>query len=276
VIELVQIELFKLFRQRRTYVALIALAVIELFVLAVAYYQGRGILDSLLEGLRDSFIFEGELLNGNLVSYFILNSLWFHLPLIIMIITSGLMTTEYEEGTVRTVFLQKVSIRQFIIGKYLTAMIFTVLVVAFLAVSALGLSYLLFGTGDLVVYFGGLTFFDQQDALKRLVLAFGAGAITMLFYSMASLTLGIIMRQTIKTWILSALLLVISNLLLQLDLNALGMEHWFYAGQLDSWQQFFRREIPWLGVSSALGVLLLYTFFISWFGVRFFGKKEIG
>ncbi|WP_204314627.1 hypothetical protein, partial [Stenotrophomonas maltophilia] len=71
---LIQIEFFKLFKQSRTYLALASLFCIELIILGTAYFQGKNILDMLLENLQKNFYFEGNLLNGNLLVYLILNT----------------------------------------------------------------------------------------------------------------------------------------------------------------------------------------------------------
>ena len=83
--KLIIAEIKKLFKQSKTYYAIGCLFLIEAIVLFSAYYQGNNIIDILLENLRKSFYFNGTLLNGNLLVYLILNTLWFNLPLILMI-----------------------------------------------------------------------------------------------------------------------------------------------------------------------------------------------
>ncbi len=124
-------EIYKLSRQSKIYYALVAIFVIEVIVLLSAYYQGSNIIDILLNNLKQSFYFEGNLLNGNLLIYLILNILWFHLPLILMIIISGMLTSEYKDRTVQTIMLQPVKKWQFITGKYIVEIIFTIIVVFF-------------------------------------------------------------------------------------------------------------------------------------------------
>ena len=137
-------------------------------ILVSAYFQGTNIIDLLLENLKQRFYFEGSLLNGNLLVYLILNTLWFHLPLILMIVVSGMLTAEYKDRTLQTIMLQPVSKWKFILSKYIVAIGFTLLVVFALALSSFGLSYFFFGKGDLVVYLNGLNFFDAGDAYYRL------------------------------------------------------------------------------------------------------------
>ena len=58
---LLYIETYKLFRQSRTYYAILALFIIEAIVLLSAYYQGAGIIDIVLANLKDTFYFQGKL-----------------------------------------------------------------------------------------------------------------------------------------------------------------------------------------------------------------------
>ncbi|WP_353683094.1 ABC transporter permease, partial [Pseudoalteromonas sp. S407] len=51
--------------------------------------------------------------------YLILNTQWFHLPLILMIVVSGTLTTEYKDRTIQTTMLQPVKKGQFILAKYI-------------------------------------------------------------------------------------------------------------------------------------------------------------
>ncbi|OYY07593.1 MAG: ABC transporter permease, partial [Sphingobacteriia bacterium 35-36-14] len=56
---LLKAEIYKLFKQSKTYYALGALFSIELLILFSAYYQGTTIIDLLLENLKQKFYFEG-------------------------------------------------------------------------------------------------------------------------------------------------------------------------------------------------------------------------
>lgn len=275
-ISLIKIELFKLLKQRRTYLALLAILVFELVVMWVAHDQGKAILDTLLDRLKDTFYFNGELLNGNLITYLLLNSLWFHLPLILMIIVSGMMCSEYEDGTLRAVFLHPVSRFQFLMSKYLVAIMFTLVVVLILGVTSICFSYLLFGRGDLVVYFEQFTFFDQQQAFKRLSLAFFWGALTMIFYAVVSLTLAVIFKQSIRTWIVAAVFLLSSNLLVQVDFGNSWLNQWSYPKLTTTWQEFFITDINWTIISVQTLGLLCYTALLMGIGFLIFRKREIG
>ncbi|MDO8998093.1 MAG: ABC transporter permease [Sediminibacterium sp.] len=273
---LLKAEIFKLFKQSKTYYALGALFSIELLILFSAYYQGTTIIDLLLENLKQKFYFEGTLLNGNLLIYLILNTLWFHLPLILMIVVSGTLTSEYKDRTLQTIMLQPVSKWKYILSKYLVAIAFTLLVVGLLAISSFGLSYAFFGKGDLVVYLNGLNFFDAKDAINRLQWSFLSGALSMVFFSVASLTIAILFKEATKTWIVSAFFLILSNILLKVDFGDNWFNQLFFAKLNDTWQYFFYYTINWEQVLFNSILSLVYCLLFMGAGIYWFHKKDIG
>lgn len=273
--QLMRIEWFKLFKQQRTYWALAAILIIEGSVLVGAYFQGTEIIELLLENLRKSFYFKGKLLNGNLMIYLLLNTLWFHLPLILMILVSGMMTTEYKDKTLQATFLQPVKKESFILSKYLVALQLTILVLAFLALTSVLLSNMLFGQGDLIVYLESLNFFTNEEAKERILFAFISGGFSMLFYTVVSMTLAIIIKEATATWIAATFFLVFTNLLLKIDLNSTFLNQWAYVKLIDSWQYFFYPEVEWEQVSFNTVLLFIYTVATALFGSYLFIKKDL-
>jgi len=269
-------EFFKLFRQSRTYFALAAIFIIEAIVFVSAYYQGSNIIDILLENLKQSFYFEGELLNANLLIYLVLNTLWFHLPLILMIVVSGILTSEYKDGTIQTVMLQPVSKRKFILSKYIVAIVFTLVVVLLLALTSYIFSYAIFGNGDLIVYLDTLNFFTADEAIYRLSWAFALGAISMVFFSVVSLTIAVIFKEAAKTWIIAAFFLIISNLLLKVDFGNNWFNRLFFAKLNDTWQYLFVNEINWTYIFNSSMLLIVYSIAFIGIGVFIFNRRDVG
>lgn len=268
-------ETMKIVKQSKTYYALGAIFLIELLILITAYYQGSTILDLLLDNLKQSFYFEGTLLNGNLIMYIVLNSLWFNVPLILMIVTSGILTDEYKDGTLQTVMLQAVKKWKFMLAKYIIAVCFTLFVIIFMMISTCVLAYSIFGKGDLVVYLNTLNFFESYDAFQRICLAFVSGAIAMVFYCIVSITLAVFIKEAAKTWIASALFLVITNLLLKIDFGLKVVNDYFFPKLIDTWQQLFYYETDWPHILSNNMVLILYSFALTIWGIVVFHKKDI-
>ncbi len=273
---LIKVELFKLFRESKTWYAIAAVLLIELIILVAAYFQGATILELLLDSLRQSFYFEGNLLNGNLLLYIVLNSLWFNLPLILMIVSSALITEEYKNGTLKTIVLQAVSKRKLIAAKFITSLIFTLIVLFILMLTTFLLAYGLFGKGDLVVYLGTLNFFPSEEAFKRICLAFGSGTLSMIFFTTVSITLGILLKDPAKTWIASAFFLVLSSLLLKAEFGLGKIERYFFPKLTNTWQRFFDYELNYYTIMIDNLFLICYTLVVTVIGMYIFTKQDVG
>lgn len=269
-------ELFKLFKQGKTWYAIGAVFLIEVIILASAYYQGEAILELLLDNLRQSFYFRGNLLNGNLLLYIVLNSLWFNVPLILMIITSALVTEEYKNGTLQTTLLQAVGKKRLLLAKYISALLFTIVVIVFMMVTSFIAAYSIFGDGDLVIYLDTLNFFTAEEAFKRICLAFLSGTFSMFFYTTVSITLGVILKEPAKTWIASAFFLILCSLLLKSDFGLGEYGFLFFPKLTNSWQYFFRYSLDWEKILVSHCMLLIYTLFFSGLGIYIFNKRDIG
>src|SRR5690606_8438226 len=273
---LLAVEIFKLIRQSKTYYGLFAIFFIELLVVVAAYFQGNDILDLLLSNLKDSFYFEGNLLNGNLIIYLLLNMLWFHLPLILMILVAGTLTSEFKDGTLQSVMLQPVAKWKFILSKYCVVILFTLLTVLLTAVTCFAVAYIIFGQGDLVVYLGTLNFIESSMAQQKLIYAFVFGGVSMVFFAVVSLTLAVVLKEATKTWIVAALFLIVNNVLMKFELESYFYNYWFFPKLNNSWQLFFYTEVPMeLIVQNAL-VLIGYTVIFMLIGMALFVKRDVG
>ena len=228
-----------------------------------------------LENLRESFEFQGNLLNGNLIIYLVLNSFWFHIPLILMIVVSGFLTAEYKDRTVEAVLLQPVSKQHYIISKYIAALVFTAFILGILILSTFILSYLFFGKGDLVVFLEGLSFYNSAEAFNRLMIAFLVGSLTMFFYAVVSITLAVLFQEATVTWIVAALFLIGTTLLLRFEFDSKWVNSLFFPKLTDSWQYVFFSEIPFRTILNKSLVLTGYTVVIAWIGIRVFQKRDI-
>ncbi|MGB5236445.1 MAG: ABC transporter permease [Flavobacteriaceae bacterium] len=273
--ELLAVELFKIRKQRMTFYGLAAVLVLVAFIMVSAFFQGRGFLDIMLKNIQDSFEFQGDLLNANLIIYLVLNSLWFHIPLILMVVVSGFLTTEYKDGTVEAVLLHPVSRWKFITSKYLATAIFTILLVGILMMATFISAYIFFGGGDLVVFLDGLSFYESGEALRRLFGAFLSGIFIALFYAVAGLTLAVLFRESTITWIVSAFFLIVTTMLLKYDFGWSVLNSYFFPKLIDSWQYFFYYDIPFNTIWIKNAVLFGYTILFALTGIWIFNKRDI-
>ena len=78
-----QTELYKIFRKGRSYIGFGAIAFIVIVIQIALFVDGESYLELGTQSLKDSFTFQGNLLNGYLSVFIILSSLWVHIPFLI-------------------------------------------------------------------------------------------------------------------------------------------------------------------------------------------------
>ncbi|MDL1891703.1 hypothetical protein FBQ87_02285, partial [Sphingobacteriales bacterium CHB3] len=79
-------ELLKTYLKWRTYIGFIAIAVLVPLVEIALKLEGGGMVRRMTRDLSQDFIFVGNLFNGYFVTYFIMNSLWVHVPFLIALV----------------------------------------------------------------------------------------------------------------------------------------------------------------------------------------------
>ena len=103
--KLLKIELFKIFKRPRTFIAFGAIAAIVFLIQIALKFDGKSYVDLLLNNLKDSFDFTNEfktkLLNGYLICFLILNTLLIQMPLLVALIAGDAIAGEANMGTLR-------------------------------------------------------------------------------------------------------------------------------------------------------------------------------
>lgn len=178
-INLLKIELYKIFTKPRTFIGFGAIFIIVLAVHLGFYFEGQQLLDFVIQNIRNKFIFEGSLINTYTVSYVILNSLWVHLPILVSLVTGDLIAGEANSGTLRLVLTRPVSRTKLLLAKFISGWIYAVLLVIVMISSSLLLGYILYGTGDLIVIQQQIYIFSADDSLWRFIAAASYGMATM-------------------------------------------------------------------------------------------------
>ncbi len=153
--KLLKLELFKIFKRPRTYIAFGAIAAIILLIQVALKFDGKSYIDLLLSNLSGSFEFGDEfklkLLNGYLICFVILNTLLMQMPLLVALIAGDSIAGEANMGTLRLALTRPVSRTQYMAVKFLASVIYTIALLTWMAALALFGSMLAFGTNDMIV-----------------------------------------------------------------------------------------------------------------------------
>lgn len=273
---LTKIELFKIFRQKRSYIGFVALIVIILLSHFAMIWEGQEMHDFITQNLSDAFIMQGNLVNGYLITYLVLNFLWVYVPLLIVLVTGDLISGEAQAGTFRIILTRPVSRAKLITAKYIAAMLYTFVFMVIFAVLSLGLGLLIFGKGDLMVIFGSVNIFSENDVLWRFILAFFYGFISMCTVAALSLLLSSLSENSLSPILSTMAIIIVFTFISTLNLGIFSTVNPFLlTTYLDSWQSLFSYDIKVGDLFIDAFILCIYSLVFYGLTIFIFRKKDI-
>jgi ABC-2 type transport system permease protein len=178
--QLLQIELYKIFRRPRTYIAFGAIAALITLLQFGLKVDGQEYADFMLQSLGN-FDVQGKLLNGYMVCYLILQLMLVHVPLLVTLVAADMISGEANIGTLRLMLSKPYSRASVVLAKFFATCIYTLLLLIWVALLALFVSVLIFGTSDLfLMKTEYIVIIKQDDVFWRYCCAFGFAFISLI------------------------------------------------------------------------------------------------
>ncbi len=274
---LLRTELKKIFRRPRTYVSFAIVAALAGIIQLALLVDGQSFVDFVLQGLEEQFAFSGKILNGYLVTYIILQTLLVNVPLLVAIVAADAISGEAATGTLRLLLTKPVSRTRLVLTKYAAAVVYSVLLLVWLAIVGLGLSILFFGVGDMLnLRSEEVVFLLQNDMLWRYAAAFGLAALAMACIAALSMLLSIFAENSIGPIITTMGIILFLTVISTLGLPFFeAIKPWLFTTHIIAWKGFFSAPVPYDAILFSGGVLVFYIVAFLAAAVYFFRKKDI-
>ena len=275
--QLTKIELFKIFRKPRTYIAFVAIAAIIFLVQLAFYLDGEKYMSFMMASFETAFTFEGRMMNGYFIFFIILQTLLVHVPLLISLVAGDMVAGEANMGTLRLLVAKPVSRSSIILGKFWSTCIYTVFLLTFMAIVGLFGSVLLFGTSDLLIFkTDKLLLIDRSDVLWRYAAAYGFAALSMITVASLAFLFSVLAENSIGPIIAAMSVIIVSTILTTMDIPFFnGMKPYLFTNHMLNWKGFFDRPVDKPEVlKSALFLIAHITLFVS-LSIYIFRKKDI-
>jgi ABC-2 type transport system permease protein len=243
--KLLQIELYKIFRRPRTYIAFAAITALIGVIQLGLKMDGEAYVDFVMSGLKENFEFDGKILNGYLVCYIILQLLLIHVPLLIALIAADMISGEANMGTLRLLLTKPVSKTSFMLAKFLAACVYTFILLLWSAVLALGVSTWLFGTDDLIIqktsYVVQIT---ENDVLWRYINAFGFALLAMLTVTALGFFLSNFAENSIGPIVATMSIIIVFTILSTMSIPLFQkIQPFLFTTHMVSWKEFFDEQV---------------------------------
>ena len=253
-------EVLKTYAKWRTYIGFIAVGVVVPLVEFGLKAEGGSLVRNMTRGLGEDFLIVGNLFNAYLITYVIMNSLWIHIPFLISLVAGDQLAGEATGGTFRQLLIRPPSRTRILNAKYLTTLLYTFSLVAFLGALAIGLGLVLFGTGDLLVPGKTLTIIARAEVPWRFAVSFilaiwsmwCVASLAFLFSSLVENPIGPI----IGTMAVIIVFVVISNAPVSIFES---VRPWLFTTYFDVWQKVMEQPVPWGEIASHSLYLGIYT-----------------
>jgi ABC-2 type transport system permease protein len=259
-IPLLKFEWIKLMHRPRTFLSIGLMLVLIGLVFWGLKSEGENALDYLFQSLGDNFLMQGTILNGYMVSFLILNTLWIHIPVLIVIVTGDLFSSELESGTIRLLMTRPISRSRVALAKFCTAVIYVFFFILIFTFISIGVALIMFGSGDLIVAFNGLQIIPEADLLWRFFAAFGYAFLAMSTFAIFSVTVSFFTRKSLVAIMITLGIIVISTLLQTLAASLfMGWEFFLITYHFSQWQLFFYSEIDWVSLLNSAFWLIAFS-----------------
>jgi ABC-2 type transport system permease protein len=242
---IVRIELFKIFRKPRTYIAFGAVAAIVWLIQLGFYVDGETYVQFGMQALSETFDVEGRVLNGYLMAYIILQTLLVHVPLLIALVSGDMVSGEAGMGTLRLMASRPLSRTRLLLGKFLASSVYTVALLVWMALWTLFFSLWIFGADDLVIMKSEVvTQILRSDVMWRYAAAFGFATIAMVTVSSLAFLLSLFAENSIGPIIATMSIVIVFTILNSLGLPLFdAVKPWLFTTHMLGWKGFFDVQV---------------------------------
>lgn len=273
---LVGIELSKIFRKWRTYIGFIAIGLLAPIVQIAMFYEGENYLNIFTRNLQSTFYLSGNLMNGYLIAYFILQALIIHIPFLIVLVGGDILAGEATMGTYRMILTRPVSRIKVITSKFIAGLIYTNLLILWLAFLSLVVSIILFGTGELIIIKDKIIILASNDVLWRFIFAYGVATVSMSTVFALSFLFSALVENAIGPIVGAMAVIIIFIIISALPISALDpIKPYLFTNYMNVWNQFFNNPVDVGEAIKSIVILLAHTFGFYAFASIIFIRKDI-
>ncbi len=287
--QLYTIELFKIFRRPRTYISFAAIAALIVVIQLGLKLDGKAYVDFMMSGVMQTFSLDGNLLNGYLICYILLQLLLVHVPLLIALIAADMISGEANMGTLRLMLTKPISRSHFLLAKFFAAATYTFLLLVWIAFLALLVSIWIFGTDDLVFQKTSyLVQLSQNDIFWRYCGAFGFAFLAMLTVTALGFFLSLFAENSIGPIVATMSIIIFFTILSTMSIPLFQkIQPFLFTTHMVGWKEFFDPQVNaenaviigsiqrWPRIITSMAVLTIHIIGFVAATIYLFKKKDI-
>ncbi len=270
-------ELIKIAFKPRSYIGLGGIVLIIAIVLFAMKMDGTFYISLIIGQFEQSLIFEGSILNGNLIAFIILQMLIIHVPLLIAFVTGDLISGESAMGTIRLLLTKPISRSAILFSKFLASCIYTFIVVLCLTFMSVGMGKILFGPGDLMVLKSdGLIIFQQGDIDWRFLCGLLTAYLSLITVATLALTLSCFSENSIGPIVATMGIILLFTIIGSLEVPIFdNIRPFLFTTHMAAWRYFFDDPLNSDQIIYSISILLAHIMVLLSIAFYQFNKKDI-
>ena len=274
---LVQIEIFKIFKKPRTYISFVAIMVIIILIQVAFYSDGDVYMDFALQALKGRFDINGKILNGYFICFLVLQTLLVHVPLLIALVAGDVLAGEANMGTLRMLATKPISRTQIILSKFAATFVYTIILLTWMAILALLISMMIFGTDDLIIYKSDKAILLRDgDVLWRFAAAFLYALIGMTVVTSLAILLSVFAENAIGPIVGTMSIIILFTILSSLDLPFFNfVKPVLFTKHMLAWKGFFNDPVSYESIFRSAAILVAHIVVFISLSIFFFKRKDI-
>ncbi len=276
-IPLLRIELYKIFRRPRTYISFATVAAIAILIQVAMLVDGNAFVEFAFQSIGEQFTFGGNILNGYLITFLVLQSLLVHVPLLVALVAGDGLAGEAASGTLRLLLTKPIGRGRVVMAKFFAAVIYATLLLIWLAIVGLGLSLVLFGESDMIhLKSDQVVFLLKDDLMWRYAAAFAFAAVTMTCIAALALFLSAFADNSIGPIVSTVGIVIFFTIVSNLGLPAFDrIAPALFTTHLIGWKGFFSDPVPWGDIAVSAAILVGYAALFLTATIFYFNRKDI-
>ena len=212
-----------------------------------------------------------------------------HVPLLIALVAGDMISGEAAQGTLRVMLTKPLSRAKLILAKFTATSIYTIALLLWMAIWALGISMLVFGVDDMLILKSDqATQILSTDVLWRYAAAFLFACLAMITVAAMSFFLSIFAENSIGPIMATMSIIIVFTILNTLDLPIFSsLKPYLFTSHMLGWKGFFDvtvndqneqiigsiENLPAVLISA--GILLLHIIGFLVASILVFRKKDI-
>ena len=226
--------------------------------------------------------------------YIILNTLLIQVPILVALISGDAISGEANMGTLRLMLTKPVSRTQIILVKFTASVIYTVMLLIWMALMALFLSLFIFGADDMLIFRvkgeeSQILQITKDDIMWRYFAAFGYAAVALTVIAALAMLLSIFAENSIGPIIATVCIVIVCTVISNINVPIIdkNVKPWLFTSYLVGWKGFFYIGTTadgepikgslenWPAIRNSLCILLAHIFLLVGASIVIFRRKDI-